>query len=54
MDGMNVFDPALAARYVAAGASFVLLGADVAILARGSERLARIAAGLVTRPEAGP
>ncbi len=48
--GVNAFDPALAARYVAAGASFVLLGADVAILARGSEHLARIAAGLVSGP----
>ncbi|WP_439591652.1 HpcH/HpaI aldolase family protein [Microbacterium sp.] len=38
--GVNAFDPALADRYLAAGASFVLVGADVALLARGSEALA--------------
>ncbi|NMR20096.1 aldolase/citrate lyase family protein [Cellulomonas fimi] len=38
--GVNAFDAALARSYVAAGASFVLVGADVAILARGSEALA--------------
>ena len=37
---MNAFDPAVADRYLAAGASFVLVGADVALLARGSEALA--------------
>ena len=38
--GVNAFDPAVAEKYVAAGASFVLVGADVALLARGSESLA--------------
>lgn len=38
--GVNAFDPAVADRYLAAGASFVLVGADVGILARGSEALA--------------
>ncbi|MEZ0166077.1 HpcH/HpaI aldolase/citrate lyase family protein [Kineococcus sp. LSe6-4] len=38
--GVNAFDPAFARRYVEAGARFVLVGADVVLLARGSERLA--------------
>ncbi|RWZ52670.1 2-dehydro-3-deoxyglucarate aldolase [Labedella phragmitis] len=38
--GVNAFDPAAAQRYLEAGASFVLVGADVALLARGSEALA--------------
>ncbi|MGV9711725.1 HpcH/HpaI aldolase family protein [Gordonia sp. NPDC003424] len=38
--GVNAFDPAAADGYLAAGASFVLVGADVALLARGSEALA--------------
>ena len=38
--GVNAFDPAVARRYIDAGASFVLVGADVALLARGSEALA--------------
>ncbi|WP_456788819.1 HpcH/HpaI aldolase family protein [Cellulomonas sp. P5_C5] len=38
--GVNAFDPALARSYAAAGASFVLVGADVTLLARGSESLA--------------
>lgn len=38
--GVNAFDPALARAYVDAGASFVLVGADVTLLARGSEELA--------------
>ena len=38
--GVNAFDPAVADGYLAAGASFVLVGADVAVLARGSEFLA--------------
>lgn len=37
--GVNAFDPAAARDYVAAGASWVLVGADVALLARGSEKL---------------
>lgn len=38
--GVNAFDPDVADGYLAAGASFVLVGADVALLARGSEALA--------------
>jgi 4-hydroxy-2-oxoheptanedioate aldolase len=38
--GVNAFNPATARSYLAAGAAFVLVGADVAILARGSESLA--------------
>ncbi|HET6825867.1 MAG TPA: HpcH/HpaI aldolase/citrate lyase family protein, partial [Amnibacterium sp.] len=34
--GVNAFDPAAAQGYIDAGASFVLVGADVALLARGS------------------
>ncbi|GCE77324.1 HpcH/HpaI aldolase family protein [Cellulomonas biazotea] len=40
--GVNAFDPVLARAYVEAGASFVLVGADVTLLARGSESLARL------------
>jgi 4-hydroxy-2-oxoheptanedioate aldolase len=38
--GVNAFVPATADRYLAAGASFVLVGADVAVLARSSEQFA--------------
>ena len=38
--GVNAFDPSVADRYVAAGAAFVLVGADVTLLARSSEALA--------------
>ncbi|WP_434810516.1 HpcH/HpaI aldolase family protein [Microbacterium sp. bgisy189] len=38
--GVNAFDPAAADAYVEAGASFLLVGADVAMLARASEALA--------------
>jgi 4-hydroxy-2-oxoheptanedioate aldolase len=38
--GVNAFDPALADTYLAAGASFILVGADVSLLARGSAELA--------------
>lgn len=38
--GVNAFDPDVAQSYLRAGASFVLVGADVALLARGSEQLA--------------
>jgi 4-hydroxy-2-oxoheptanedioate aldolase len=38
--GVNAFDPAAADAYLGAGASFILVGADVALLARGSEALA--------------
>lgn len=37
--GVNAFNPTIARRYLAAGATFVLVGADVALLARGAERL---------------
>ncbi|MGP4033659.1 HpcH/HpaI aldolase family protein [Pseudarthrobacter sp. 1C304] len=37
--GVNIFDPSIARRYADAGASFMLVGADVAMLARGSEKL---------------
>ncbi len=38
--GVNAFNPTTARAYLAAGAAFVLVGADVAILARSSEALA--------------
>lgn len=38
--GVNAFDPAVTQAYVDAGASFLLVGADVAMLARGPENLA--------------
>jgi 4-hydroxy-2-oxoheptanedioate aldolase len=38
--GVNAFNEAVARRYLAAGATFVLVGADVALLARGAEQLA--------------
>lgn len=38
--GVNAFDPDVADGYLAAGSSFVLVGADVTLLARGSEALA--------------
>ncbi|KAA9089709.1 HpcH/HpaI aldolase family protein [Microbacterium radiodurans] len=38
--GVNAFDPAVAETYRDAGAAFILVGADVALLARGSEALA--------------
>lgn len=38
--GVYSSDPELAARYISAGVSFVCVGADVAILARGTEALA--------------
>ncbi len=38
--GVNAFDPEAARSYVDAGAAFVLVGADVALLARASEQLA--------------
>ena len=39
--GVNAFDPDLARKYLDAGVDFILVGADVAMLARGSEGLAR-------------
>lgn len=38
--GVNAFDPAVADAYLEAGAAFILVGADVALLARGTEQLA--------------
>ena len=38
--GVNAFAPATADRYLAAGANFVSVGADVSLLARASEALA--------------
>lgn len=38
--GVNAFNEATAREYMDAGASFVLVGADVAVLARGTEALA--------------
>ncbi|MGM7670936.1 HpcH/HpaI aldolase family protein [Microbacterium sp. A93] len=38
--GVNAFAPATARRYLEAGASFVLVAADVSILARATEKLA--------------
>ena len=38
--GVNAFDHDLAEAYLADGARFILVGADVAVLARGSEALA--------------
>ena len=52
--GVNAFVPADADRYIAAGASFVAVGADVAMLARQSEALVeRFAAG-ADAPDATP
>jgi 4-hydroxy-2-oxoheptanedioate aldolase len=39
--GVNAFNETVARRYLKAGASFVLVGADVALLARGADELAR-------------
>lgn len=39
--GVNAFDPDTARRYMDAGADFVLVGADVTMVARGSEELAK-------------
>lgn len=38
--GVNAFNPLIARRYLDGGARFILVGADVALLARGSEALA--------------
>lgn len=39
--GVNAFTPATAEHYLANGAGFILVGADVSLLARGSEALAK-------------
>lgn len=38
--GVNAFAPATADRYIAAGVDFILVGADVAMLARSTEAIA--------------
>ncbi|GAA5199920.1 HpcH/HpaI aldolase/citrate lyase family protein [Microbacterium jejuense] len=38
--GVNAFDPAAADAYIAGGAAFIAVAADVSLLARGSEGLA--------------
>jgi 4-hydroxy-2-oxoheptanedioate aldolase len=38
--GVNAFVESVARRYLAIGARFILVGADVSLLARGSEELA--------------
>jgi 4-hydroxy-2-oxoheptanedioate aldolase len=38
--GVNAFDPQVADAYLAAGADFIAVGADVTLLARGSSALA--------------
>lgn len=40
--GVNAFDPEIARRYREAGATFILVGADVALLARSTEALAAL------------
>ncbi|GAA1972536.1 HpcH/HpaI aldolase/citrate lyase family protein [Microbacterium pumilum] len=51
--GVNAFDPTAAQAYIDSGAAFILVGADVALLARGSEALSARwipAAGDTVRP----
>lgn len=38
--GVNAFDPTVAEEYVKAGASFVVVGSDVTLLAQASDALA--------------
>ena len=47
--GVNAFDPGVAEHYIRGGANFVFVGADVSLLARGSEALA----ARFIEPEAG-
>lgn len=49
--GVNAFDPGAARAYLEAGAAFILVGADVSLLARGSEALA---ARYIATDEPGP
>ncbi|WP_247827395.1 HpcH/HpaI aldolase family protein [Arthrobacter antioxidans] len=49
--GVNAFTPSVARRYLDGGAGFVLVGADVSLLARGSEALA---AGFIPTSDGGP
>jgi 4-hydroxy-2-oxoheptanedioate aldolase len=48
--GVNAFNETIARRYLDAGARFALVGADVTLLARGSEGLARQYADLLDQP----
>lgn len=48
--GVNAFTPTTARHYLDAGARFILVGADVALLARGSEALA---AGFIPTSDGG-
>ena len=50
--GVNAFDPAVAQAYIDAGVDYLLVGADVALLARGSEALAAAFVGTGTGPDA--
>lgn len=50
--GVNAFDPAAADAYLAGGAGFVAVGADVALLARASESLAARFGGADESPRA--
>lgn len=50
--GVNAFDPAMADRYLDAGADYVVVGADVTLIARGAEQLAARVADR-TRPHEG-
>ena len=50
--GILMADQALARRYLALGATFVAVGTDVTILARGVEALARAFAGVAAAPPA--
>lgn len=43
--GVNAFKHEIARRYLDLGANFILVGADVSILARGAESLAQMTAG---------
>lgn len=52
--GVNAFVPEEAERYLAAGASFVAVGADVAILARATEGLADRFIGGTEAPDRTP
>jgi 4-hydroxy-2-oxoheptanedioate aldolase len=51
--GVNCFEPEAADAYRRAGASFVVVGADVTVLARGTEALASRFLGDGPRPDAG-
>lgn len=50
--GVNAFDETLARRYLAAGARFIVVGADVSLLAAGSTQLATRFSSSPTRESA--